>query len=682
MHDRFRRTALCALVICAFPLAAAAVDLRPELQPVGKVEHLGWTPGGNLWFGTEAGQVYVSRDGGHGWSEVAVSPRRARNEQDHRALVDGDQISRVSFFDDRRGLALGYAHGRKESAYRTTDGGATWKALQLPKSLLVDDAQLTSKGRAWLVGFSGEVLTTKDYGATWRFLATPSHEDTSLNSVRFTSPATGVVAADSLYLTRDGGISWRHLPDPHAQGLAPDCDSTMVWKVRPWAGWLLAHQCERWFASPFPGTGSAEGSAAETLRWRPFLVAGRQLLEVEPVGERLLAVTEDREIVFLDRALELAARPGFTLASPPIDIAVRENRIAILDRDEQVTLGENGSFARFAMLREGETGRPDVFAFDRGADGTLWGVSPFFLYRSRDSGRTWERQAELPQPVHGVALRTSGEVLLWNKHGYAASYDPRTGAFSPVPGLEKLDVVGLFRRGGLWLVYGGLQQETAGRVEVIRAFSPGQFEGSAAEGFVAVSTDGGGRWQVIDHWEKSGPQALFLADDNTLTLLSWLGSVRRGKLTVDEQGRASASLSTVFKADGTYSTPYVQTALWLDFLAGDEGWVRGWVDHVGNFLFRSVDGGRSWLPGEPRKRSFSYLNRLGSGIWLAQELPPRGADDQNLVRWDGKDFVPEKHFDARIRDAWTDSTGGLLVSLANDQLWWLDAAGVSWARLR
>jgi hypothetical protein len=251
-----------------------------------------------------------------------------------------------------------------------------------------------------------------------------------------------------------------------------------------------------------------------------------------------------------------------------------------------------------------------------------------------------------------------------------------------VPGLEKLDVVGLFRRGDLWLVYGGLQQETAGRVEVIRAFSAGQFEGSAAEGFVAVSTDGGGRWQVIDRWEKSGPQALFLADDNTLTLLSWLGSVRRGKLTFDEQGRASASLSTVFKADGTYSTPYVQTALWLDFLAGDEGWVRGWVDHVGNFLFRSVDGGRSWLPGEPRKRSLSYLNRLGSGIWLAQELPPRGADDQNLARWDGKDFVPEKHFDSRIRDVRTDSAGGLLVSLANDQLWWLDAAGVSWTRLR
>ncbi|HSS78924.1 MAG TPA: YCF48-related protein, partial [Thermoanaerobaculia bacterium] len=597
----------CAFALLALAHADVAVDLRPELQPIGKVEHLGWAQGGNLWFGTEAGQVYVSRDGGHGWNEVAVSPRRARNQQDSVALVDGDQLSRVLFFDDRRGLALGYAHGRKESAYRTADGGATWKALKFPTSLLVDDAQLTPEGRGWLVGFSGEVLTTKDFGATWRSLATPSHEDTSLNSVRFTSPATGVVAADSLYLTRDGGVSWQHLPDPHAQGLAAECNGTMIWKARPWAGWLLAHQCERWFASPFPETGGAEGSAAETLRWRPLLVSGRQLLEVEPVGERLLAVTEDREVVFLDRALELASRSGFTLPSPPVDIAVRENRIAILDRDEHVTVLANGSFARFAMLREGATGRPDVFAFDRGADGTLWGVSPFFLYRSRDSGRTWERQAELPQPVHDVALRTSGEVLLWNKHGYAASYDPRTGVFSPVSGLEKLDVVGLFRRGDLWLVYGGLQQETAGRVEVIRVFKADQFEGSAAEGFVAASTDGGGRWQVIDRWEKSGPQALFLADDNTLTLLSWLGSVRRGKLTFDEQGRASASLSTVFKAEGTFSSPYVQTALWLDFLAGDEGWVRGWVDHVGNFLYRSVDGGRSWLPGEPQRRSFSYL---------------------------------------------------------------------------
>src|SRR6267378_2248268 len=74
-----------------------------------------------------------------------------------------------------------------------------------------------------------------------------------------TTPVAGVVAADSLYLTRDGGASWRHLPDPHAQGLAADCNGTMVWKIRPWAGWLLAHQCERWFASPFPETGSAKG---------------------------------------------------------------------------------------------------------------------------------------------------------------------------------------------------------------------------------------------------------------------------------------------------------------------------------------------------------------------------------------------------------------------------------------
>lgn len=57
-------------------------------------------------------------------------------------------------------------------------------------------------------------------------------------------------------------------------------------------------------------------------------------------------------------------------------------------------------------------------------------------------------------------------------------------------------------------------------------------------------------------------------------------------------------------------------------------------------------------------------------------------DEKGLVRWEGHTFRPDKRFDAAIRKAWTDSTGGLLVTLVNDELWRLDAGGSSWTRLR
>jgi photosystem II stability/assembly factor-like uncharacterized protein len=667
--------AACVLALGVLPLGAATPDLRPELDPVGLIERLGWTPGGALWFGTEAGQVYVSRDGGRGWAEVPVSPLRARHQKDYAAMVSGDILDTVEFFDDRHGLAVGYAHGRKQMGYRTADGGATWKAIPFQGNLLVKDLQVTPEGRAWIVGFSGEVLASEDYGATWRVLSRPSEEDTSFNSVQFTSPADGLVSADKLYRTVDGGKSWRQLPDPFAQGLSPGCDRDEVEKASRWADWIYVQQCGEWFRSRLVEDG--------TLAWQPLRTGGQRLLAFEPMGDRALAITETGEIVLLGRDLELAERPGFTLPSKPLDVAIQGGRIAILDSDFRVTVGENGSFARFAMVGQEGSGRPpNVFAFDRAADGTLWGLSPFFLYLSRDGGRTWERQADLPRTVEGFALRPTGEALLWSREGYTASYDPRTRSFATVPGLEKLDTIGLFRRGNLWLAYGGLQEETARRVEVLRAFTVDQFAGSAPFGFVAASTDSGGHWQVIDRWEGSGPQALFLSDDNTLTLLSWIGSVRRGKLSIDEEGRASAALSTVFQA-GARSAPYVQTALWLDFLAGEEGWVRGWVDHVGNFLYKSTDGGKSWVHwGQPQQRSLSFLNRLGNGTWLAQELPPRGQDDHSIVRWESSDFRPEKRFAASIRKAWTDSTGGLLVTLENGEIWGLDASGTSWTRLR
>src|SRR2546425_9805890 len=118
--------------------------------------------------------------------------------------------------------------------------------------------------------------------------------------------------------------------------------------------------------------------------------------------------------------------------------------------------------------------------------------------------------------------------MRWNRHGYNARWSPQRLRVEAIPELDCLDIVGMFRRDDLWVVYGGMQYETTRRIEVARTYFSGQFAGSVDHGFVAVSTDGGGHWAVVDRWKDGGVQELFLGDDNTLTLLSWLCAVRRG----------------------------------------------------------------------------------------------------------------------------------------------------------
>jgi photosystem II stability/assembly factor-like uncharacterized protein len=662
-------TALCAIALWAPPPGAAAIDLRPELDPGGPIRHPGWTSEGNLWFGTDEGRFFVSRDGGHGWSEVAVSPH-----------VNADTIDWVRFFDAARGLALGRWKGSWQPAvFRTADGGASWQPSSSPPGFQIEGAQVTPEGRAWLIGES-RIAASEDYGATWRSLTSPP-TDEGLRSIYFSSPSEGFLNTwSSLFLTSDGGASWRSLPTPAAQeGLVPGCSSSdqEIRKVRRWGGRLLIHQCGSWFASPFPETATADIPPAGALQWQPLLADGRWLRELEPMGERLLTIAGNGEILFLDRNLQVAARPGFKLRYAPRDVAVLGDHVAIVDESGYLIVGENGRFAKVTPLKEGPVGpadQPEVHVHDRGADGSLWGLSAFFLYRSRDGGRTWERQAEPPDFMAGLALRASGEMLLWNRAGDVLSYDPRSSTFTPVPELKGLDVVGLFRRGPLWVLYGGWEHTTNGKVLRSPALDESRYAGRANQGFVEVSTDGGGHWQVLDNRiEGSGVQEIFLADDNRLTLLTWLGSVLRGKLAVDAKGRAAAAMTTVFRGEGAFG----DSAEWLDFLGGNNGWIRGWSEGWGFHLFQTRDGGRTWTPADLAKRHFVSLTRLGSGVWLA---PVR--IDRSLMRWDGKRFRLEKRFDDMIYETWTDSTGGLVVKLENGQLWSLDAAGKRWTRLR
>ena len=669
MKARLTIPAAALLIAGVAPACTSSVttapDLRPELEVHGRVESLEVNPAGSLWFGTATGRLYVSRDWNLSWSEV---PSPAGDSD--RDMLSSDVISRVRFFDAQRGIVTGYLGTSQDFVYRTTDGGTTWSTVRFPApgSPWVYDAQTTDAGLAWLVGSDGGLYFSDDFAASWSALSAPFDDVSRSLSVHFVSRSLGVVGSlgGSLKVTRDGGRSWRRMKSPAETGVT-ECKDARVDLARILGERVVIRQCGAVFSRAM----SKEGS------WLPLRVADRPLVAFAINGDALVAVASDFEIVDCARDLQTCRPTGARLDAAPLDITTGAARVVFIDTNLKVSVLEKQGLRSSRMLGTPTDEDPPLSARDRGRDGAFWGVSRFFLYRSRDEGRTWERQAELPREVDGLAIQDSGDVLIWSRHGLVTRWSPEAGRLLPVPALEGLDIVGLFRRGSLWLAYGGMQDETTRRIEVARTYFSGQFHGTADHGYVAASLDGGASWRVVDEWKDGGVQSLFLGEDGTLTLLSWLCAVRRGRLSVDAEGGPTASLQTILPAtDATrHQVPYVEHAHVLDFLGGQIGWVKGWTHHLGDFLFYTLDGGRTWKRADVEQRPYDRLLRLGDGSWLGLVLP-----HEIRILKDGV-FVPLRVFPRAIDWTIVDATGSLVLHLDGGETWQLQGDGKDWLLL-
>jgi len=482
----------------------------------------------------------------------------------------------------------------------------------------------------------------------------------------------GVVGAlsNDLAATGDGGRTWSELPTPKDQGLIGECGTDgRIEKVRLTGERLIAEQCGAVFAAAERGAGG----------WRELRSEGQPLLTFELLDEGVVAVREDLEIVTFPADFGAPAASGLRLGDLPLSVAAGAGRVAILEQDGRVTVGDEAGFSSSRMFGPGVATSWPIRHLDRAADGSLLGVSRHFVYRSTDGSQSWRRLGELPRAAAGCAIAASGRLLVWDSHGWVRHWSPGAGLLEQVPGLDGLDVVGLFRRGPLWLAWGGLQHETMQRIEIARTYFAGQFAGSVEHGFVAASTDGGDRWTVIDRWPDGGPQAFFLGEDDTLTLLSYLGAVRRGSLRIDDEGPPSADLETVLPAtEETHdAVPYVEEAIYLEFLAGDAGWVYGWTHHLGLFLYSSGDGGRTWERRSGESRRFASVERLGGGAWVALRAP------STLLVWEAKRKRWKTLRDLPGGIEWwrVDATGALLLQLEDASLYALSPGGDAWTRL-
>ena len=209
---RLLPTAYCLLfsVYCLLPTAYSSAQAAWTRQNSGSFAWLhavffvddarGWAVGGK-------GALLATTDGGAHWSL-----RRPPTEDAMRDLY---------FTDAETGWAVCersiYMPMRKEEArtylLKTTDGGATWKRIDVLSGPDVDivlaRVRFADAQHGWVFGEMGALFATEDGGASWSRQRVPTRY--LLLGATFLDEAHGwlVGAGSTILQTSDGGASWR-----------------------------------------------------------------------------------------------------------------------------------------------------------------------------------------------------------------------------------------------------------------------------------------------------------------------------------------------------------------------------------------------------------------------------------------------------------------------------------------
>jgi photosystem II stability/assembly factor-like uncharacterized protein len=180
--------------------------------------HDGWIAVGNVHSGTW--RLYRTVNGGRSWQLVLAYPARAVFQKGQYTLPGFD----MQFLNAHTGFLLSSHisnHGWRYTLDRTTDGGATWVALDTPPAgpLPIRQFDFVNARDGWTLSdeytgmgkFSVDLYRTRNGGKDWRRL--PFDGEPSF--VSFRSPHDGWIMGANMaaglaiaYRTTDGGLHW------------------------------------------------------------------------------------------------------------------------------------------------------------------------------------------------------------------------------------------------------------------------------------------------------------------------------------------------------------------------------------------------------------------------------------------------------------------------------------------
>jgi len=135
---------------------------------------------------------------------------------------DYNKIYSLNFFDESNGLALidtpDKPNSRDYYIARTSDGGKSWKFIDLPikptydKFYFIDNTVLVA-------GENQKIFKSTDFGNSWESISTPVPIFNDIRNIYFYNKNIGFVdGVTNFYKTTNGGLTWAIYPSPSVGG--------------------------------------------------------------------------------------------------------------------------------------------------------------------------------------------------------------------------------------------------------------------------------------------------------------------------------------------------------------------------------------------------------------------------------------------------------------------------------
>ena len=207
-----RRGATSGLAVGAAPaLRAAAVRSGAPLDAY--VNDMAFAA--NKWYAATLKGLFSSSDHGASWSAVAIGAQPRFGVRSVRVSPDGNALWIASL----------------SSIAQSTDGGATWKWIDLPPTLgvfgVIDGLEVSENDAAdprdsapvLLLETTAGIFISRDAGKTWGAAAHGLPESPARDLATAGSIVLAAMDVGGLYLSRDSGRTWQRIESSMADGL-------------------------------------------------------------------------------------------------------------------------------------------------------------------------------------------------------------------------------------------------------------------------------------------------------------------------------------------------------------------------------------------------------------------------------------------------------------------------------
>jgi photosystem II stability/assembly factor-like uncharacterized protein len=542
-----------------------------------------------VYLGTGRG-VFRSSNSGRSWTSAGLDLPALTNGSSAPGVtalsVDARMSSTVyaGLNSQSDGGKWGGATSYRRAVYKTTDGGKTWRALDVigQPVAISPVGPPTVYAAAGGPGGESRLLRSANGGRSWQ----PSDSGlppTYLWALAFDPATAGTVYAAmgqrGIFESRDGGTRWRavHVSvvyrqvtsiavDPlHPQTLYAGADSGVIKSLDGGRSWRMAN--------------AAMGGHS---RDRDYMQVTALL--VDPRDSRTVYATTDCAGVFKSTDgghswasgnADLKPRCGWSYA---LALDPRTSRIVYAADQVRGVLKSLDGGARWHTSNVGlSLTSISSLAVDPQSPRTVYAsAGPLGLFKSSDGGARWRQLASGPHSVDAVALDPSNRrniIAVATGYGLARSTD-----------------------GGRTWSEARFGRGVRRHPTVVAISGTTAYAGTFGGGLFG-STDGGGSWHPLGLAGLRFVQALAISPaDPTVVYAGLYGSQARGLYKSVDSGASWQNLTDALDVDVTTIAldPQNPANVYIGTPGGENG------------VLRSTDGGTSWQPassGLPRERA-------------------------------------------------------------------------------